>query len=353
MAAGLPGMDALTESVAQQLDEDQLEQFTKLRDGAGGGNVEVVLSRLRLLANLLSAEGEEFLGLDLQAAERLDGAICASIAENILSAEADCGEIEPQLQFVRWINHWRSRWPVEVFTTNYDLLLERAFELERVPFFDGFVGSVNPFFRGESVDALPSGQTERDYAPSAWTRLWKLHGSLGWQMSKTDRGLVATRGHRTEALDHLLIYPSHEKYDEARRLPFLTYLDRFRQVLKQPDLLLVVAGYSFNDDHITETMVDGLSANPRASALVLNWDSLPEVLAQHACRNPNITALGLTEAVIGGRRGEWNDEVDADELGCAWIVSDDRTGWNLGDFGALAEFLSSLFASPNRHQDID
>ncbi len=61
---------------------------------------------------------------------------------------------------------------MEIFTTNYDLLFEQALERTRVPFFDGFSGASEPFFDPSSVAS--------NDLPARWTRLWKLHGSLGW-----------------------------------------------------------------------------------------------------------------------------------------------------------------------------
>jgi hypothetical protein len=34
----------------------------------------------------------------------------------------------------------------EIFTTNYDLVIEKSLEAIRAPYFDGFVGSYEPFF---------------------------------------------------------------------------------------------------------------------------------------------------------------------------------------------------------------
>ncbi len=45
--------------------------------------------------------------------------------------------------YVSWFNEWKS--PIELFTTNYDLLLEEALEDEEIPYFDGFVGSKKSF----------------------------------------------------------------------------------------------------------------------------------------------------------------------------------------------------------------
>jgi hypothetical protein len=52
----------------------------------------------------------------------------------------------PYTEFVAWISGSAREHPIEIFTTNYDLLFEQALERVRVPFFDGFCGA-NVFTR--------------------------------------------------------------------------------------------------------------------------------------------------------------------------------------------------------------
>ena len=52
----------------------------------------------------------------------------------------------PHHSLARWISRIDRKVPVELFTTNYDTLIERSLEDERVAVFDGFVGSRRPFF---------------------------------------------------------------------------------------------------------------------------------------------------------------------------------------------------------------
>ena len=45
--------------------------------------------------------------------------------------------------------------PLELFTVNYDLLIETALERRRVPYFDGFIGSLQARFHTELVETAP------------------------------------------------------------------------------------------------------------------------------------------------------------------------------------------------------
>lgn len=111
--------------------------------------------------------------------------------------------------------------PVEVFTTNYDTLIETALEAERVPSFDGFVGCHQPFFLHESL-ARP------ESAPgSSWTRLWKIHGSINWHIEVVKgRPRVVRTGAASEGE---MILPSHHKYDELESNRILRFWNGLRK----------------------------------------------------------------------------------------------------------------------------
>lgn len=80
------------------------------------------------------------------------------VRESIVSATAPPEDIIPEKiphdDFAQWLKLSSRRKAVELFTTNYDILIERSLERMRVPMFDGFVGSYRPFFHSESLDDL-------------------------------------------------------------------------------------------------------------------------------------------------------------------------------------------------------
>ena len=109
-------------------------------------------------------------GLDGDGYKKLSEAICNQIG-TIVNQSLYEGP-SPYTEFVSWISGTDREHPVEIFTTNYDQLFEQALERSRAPYFDGFTGASAPFFDPSSVAS--------NDLPSRWTRLWKLHGSLGW-----------------------------------------------------------------------------------------------------------------------------------------------------------------------------
>ncbi len=77
-----------------------------------------------------------------------------------------------------WAGRMETHRPVELFTVNYDLLIEAGLEELGVPYFDGFVGVVNGRFAPELIE--PTDAREETRLPAGFVRLWKLHGSTNW-----------------------------------------------------------------------------------------------------------------------------------------------------------------------------
>ena len=185
------------------------------------------------------------LGISKVELSDLDEKICSLIAEEIrkpLPAYRNSYN-----RFASWIGGVNRDSPTEIFTPNYDLLFEQALEQHPLPHFDGFVGSREPWFDLSSI--------EHDAIPARWTRLWKLHGSINWErIEETVNGTKSTRVVRVTreaAPGKVMIYPSHLKCDQSRRMPYLAMLDRLRAFFHGKDApRLVVCGYSFLDEHL-------------------------------------------------------------------------------------------------------
>src|SRR5206468_2462821 len=86
-------------------------------------------------------------------------------------------------EFAAWLSSIQRTKPVEIFSTNYDLLIERGLEIALVPYFDGFLGSVNPYFSDSAAD-FKDDADNLSHLPRTWARLWKLHGSIGWRVAE-------------------------------------------------------------------------------------------------------------------------------------------------------------------------
>lgn len=325
-ACGLPDVAGLQELVVAGLEPSRQSAFQALLESR---NLEQVLSRLRRISALLDRGDGSVDNLTAEGATELDKDICRLIIESLDVAAAD---LSPVLRFAAWAARADYHHPIELFTVNYDLLLEVALEALAVPYFDGFVGALRARFRTDLVEAVPGGSD--DWLPSFLVRLWKLHGSVHWAWEPSGRSEVVRLGLPVSGDTAAAIYPSDTKYEESRRVPFVVLQDRLRRALYQPETLMLITGYSFGDDHLNEMIFDAARHRPRSEVVAFCFDAIPDVLAEHATVTPNLQAVGKVEAVLGGIRAGWEapEDVPAD----LWAAN----AFKLGDFTHLASFLA-------------
>lgn len=229
-----------------------LEELSKA--GKDSSNLEDVLTYIRSMKEV-STGGGTVRGFTEGDLNNLEAEICNTIA-NAVTMDLPDGD-NSYRRLARWVSSIDRAVPVEIFTTNYDLLIEQALEEQGVPFFDGFSGSRYPFFDIHSV--------EKNELPSYWTRLWKLHGSVNW---KTTSGGVCRVSKGLPGSPEL-IYPSKLKYDQSRKMPFLAMSDRLTGFLLKPHAVLFVCGYSFGDEHI-----NALKVNQSANVVALMYGKM-------------------------------------------------------------------------------
>lgn len=350
MAAGLPGIIQLTKCVESSMSSELLPCFKKTQsEVASPDNIELILNRVRLIRELLADNDSLYHnGMSGETVKKLDGAICKSIHEAVNTSRIT--NIDSHNAFGRWIrsSHDRRDMPIEIFTTNYDLMFEIALEDAMVPYFDGFIGSVNPFFSAESVEfdgALKP--------PRSWCRLWKLHGSVNWSLKPDLSGSVLRVVRNSANADigesDLMIFPSREKYLESRKLPFITFQDRLRRFLSNGEGVMFVLGYSFSDQHLNEIMFQALRTNSRLAinALIYGSDGkLPENIEEFGRQFKNLSIIGPDKAVFGGLSAEWEKPETLPQNSPYWCDN----AWRLGDFVDFAKYLNNFVGSGFLHQ---
>ncbi|WP_277182477.1 SIR2 family protein [Caballeronia sp. BR00000012568055] len=326
-ACGLPDVAELQRSVLKSLSEIQRNM---LNTQLTGRNLEGALSRLRRIAALLSGD-QTIDGLTAADAISLDRAICRVVISEVDICRAN---LKPTRYFAAWLARARYHLPVEIFTVNYDLLFETALEELQVAYFDGFIGNLRARFQTDLVECMLD--AEHDSVPAFFTRLWKLHGSVNWEWESKQ---VVRVGQAVAEDAAAAIYPSDTKYEESRRVPFLVLHDRMRRALNQPETLVIVAGYSFGDEHLNELLFDAAIRRHRTEIAVFCYSDIPEPLAERAQLTPNIQIVGSHEAVIGGVKAKWA----IPEHNVSGIFEDGR--FLLGDFQKLAQFLARSASS--------
>lgn len=337
----LPDMAGLARTIESMHSGDaadtpyiRLKQELK-KTGKKAENLEDVLTFIRSMKEV-STGGGTVRGFSEDDLKNLEDEICQVIAKSV-SKDLIAGD-NSYRRLARWVSSIDRMTPVEIFTTNYDLLIEQALEEQGVPFFDGFSGSRYPFFDIHSV--------EENNLPPYWARLWKLHGSVNWKVINGDICRVS----KDVVGSPELIYPSKLKYDQSRKMPFLAMSDRLTSFLLKPHAMLIVCGYSFNDEHINDTIINALKVNQTANVIVLMFDKMeddrgdvrnPEAV-RRAQERPNLSVWHDDKAVIGAQCREWAEFEDEKKEFCNFTFSMRDKRVTLGDFAAFTNFLSQL-----------
>jgi len=323
----IPDVRGLTEKIDACLTGDPSYANLKkqfLDDGVNDFTIEDALSRVRLLARVAGRGNVR--GLSENDLTELEKKLCEQISR-VVKIELP-NEQTAYHHLADWLGAIdRSRSP-EIFTTNYDLLLEQALEDRRIPFFDGFIGCRRPFFDLRAI--------EDETLPPRWVRLWKLHGSINWRY--VENGLICRSYPISADADGVLIHPSELKYDQSRRMPYLAMLDRLSHFLKYSSAFLVTIGYSFSDQHLNEVLVHGMRSNPTAACFGLLYRILSEEKAAYELSKnipTNVNLVARDAGIIRGIAGAWQPDANA-APGTAATTSE------LGDFAAFASFARGL-----------
>ncbi len=221
------------------------------------------------------------------------------------------------------------------------MIIEKSLEKIQIPYFDGFVGSYEPFFLPESVDKF----VKNFDLTKSWIRLWKIHGSLGWFWKKDEdtKAFKIVRIGKIENIvddiDEIVIYPSRGKYDSSRKQPFIAYFDRLKNYLSEGELLFIISGYSFSDQHINEINFNSLRQNNRLFIIVFSYsDSSVEDLFKLSSSFLNISAFGPKKAIINGELKKWVFTKDENE-NCDSYWDERKCELTVGDFNKLVNFF--------------
>lgn len=343
-AFGLPSIGQLTDKVKESLKPDQLRLFIStektIKDLQGKANITIedVLNYLRSITELTRGRKEyDFFGLTGEQATELDKEICKCIFR-IIRSDTEKADVSDLRRFFAWFEAANRDFVKEIYTTNYDMLLELAMEANRTPYYDGFIGSYEPFFSPESIETFP---TEND-STAKWIRLWKIHGSLNWMKkpaTSASKERIIRMGGIIEPENELMIYPSREKYNMSRKEPYIAYFDRFKNYLNRGELVFIICGYSFGDEHINDIIFNALRNNSRLYITVLchNDDQVCSMAAV-ATSFMNLCLVGPTKVFANGALKDWifDDSEDKDVGSEMYWKSSKCT---LGNFRDLIAFL--------------
>lgn len=174
-----------------------------------------------------------------------------------------------------------------IFTTNYDLAFENAFDNQGVNYIDGFSGFQNRTFKPETYDYdiyYPGSTTQGKVSRiEKVIRYYKIHGSLTW--IKTPPSATNIFGIKEVPIElirrlkndlnksligDIMIYPSATKKSYTLDFPYSELFRQFSSAITQSQSVLFTYGYSFCDEHINDIIYQALSI-PSFTLIVIDF----------------------------------------------------------------------------------
>lgn len=220
-----------------------------------------------------------------------------SFSNSILKSEAGIAAAEEKKReqafntLVTFLMSFASRIGVRdrlnIFTTNYDRLIEAGAELAGLHLLDRFVGNLMPIFRSSRLDLdmhynPPGIRGEPRYLEGV-ARFTKLHGSVDWVQTNKDIRRIglpfgadsvtpyfAAPGFGSVTAHELMIYPNSAKDRETADYPYVELFRDLASAVCRPNSTLITYGYSFGDEHINRVIRDMLTI-PSTHLVVISY----------------------------------------------------------------------------------
>lgn len=251
---------------------------------------------------------------------------------NFINSE-DTNQLAAHRTFLHRLSRRRVRDSrLKLFTTNYDLCFETAAGRQGLVALDGFSFTqprhFDPRFFLYDIVRRPTTGDEVGVPLEGVFHIYKLHGSVNWaRIGDTEIEVVAQPPTPESAC---LIYPAKGKYQQSYVQPHLELVSQYFSVLREPNTCLIVTGFGFNDDHLSEPILAAVRTNPHLRIIIVN-PSADDLTARPKEKNKYWeTLFGLA------KQGE-----------DVWLINA-----NFGDFAEMIPDLKSLTPGQRLTRDI-
>ena len=245
---------------------------------------------------------------------------------------ADTNQLAAHRTFLHRLSRRRVRDSrLKLFTTNYDLCFETAAGRQGLVVLDGFSFTqprqFDPRFFLYDIVRRPATGDEVGTPLEGVFHIYKLHGSVNWSRKGENEIEVEAKPTPESAC---LIYPAKGKYQQSYVQPHLELVSQYFSVLREPNTCLIITGFGFNDDHLSEPILAAVRTNPHLRLIIVNPSS-DDLTARPKEKNKYWeTLFGLA------KQGE-----------DVWLINA-----NFGDFAELIPDLKSLTPAQRLTRDI-
>lgn len=161
---------------------------------------------------------------------------------------------------------------LKLFTTNYDTCFEEAAGSHGIVVIDGFSFTkprvYDPrFFDFDIVKRTTNSTTTDNYLEGVF-QLYKLHGSVTWE--KEDNCILEKDATPNGAC---MIFPAKGKYQQSYIQPHLELMARYLSALREPNTCLLITGFGFNDNHLSEPIISAIKSNPYLKVIIADYSA--------------------------------------------------------------------------------
>ena len=249
VCAGKPTMAELTDKIMDQADEDLKQLYNDLNSNQSiSATIEDLMTLLNQYRAILNTTTSPFKkDISICQVDKWISSLKCKIVETITDSWA---ESEEHKRFLQRLSLNKTSEPIQIFSLNYDTVLEASLESLMISYTDGFRGSNRAWF-----DPVTFKERNTSY------QLFKLHGSIDWVRDNSDHIRRISQKYNIGEEEIVLIYPSEQKYVHTQSGIYESMLNNFRSRLREPknNNCLIVLGYSFGDQHINEAIVDSIN----------------------------------------------------------------------------------------------
>lgn len=167
---------------------------------------------------------------------------------------------------------------INVFTTNNDLFNESALDSLNIHYINGFSGGLkkyfNPAFFNYTYSKRMDTSLEKFEPVNNMVYLYKIHGSVNWVEDSSNANSYFNIRELAEIEKKYngaaMIYPTPLKQNKSLGSPYVDLFREFQHKLLEPNSVLFVIGYSFNDEHINDIIYRSLVTNSSLILCIIN-----------------------------------------------------------------------------------
>lgn len=274
-------LKAIRESELTDKEKETFEQIAKVKKD----NIEEILGTLysqKAYLDGIGDRGSDDMKLCQGLIEKIEKIIYEKLTPDLAPTNiAETSKIvldHYKMLYSKVTNRNKDLSRINVFTTNNDLFNETALDSLNIHYINGFSGGLkkyfNPAFFNYTFSKRMDTSLEKFEPVNNMVYLYKIHGSVNWIEDSSNANSYFNIRELTEIeVDYngkAMIYPTPLKQNKSLGSPYVDLFREFQHKLLEPNSVLFVIGYSFNDEHINDIIYRSLVTNSSLILCIVN-----------------------------------------------------------------------------------